>query len=246
MICKNCGAEYEDSLVSCPFCGAENVEESYRRQASYVNSLKKKSAFMEKLPEWIVRCLGKVMKHTAILAVGIFLVVLLLAFVGTKIYSSTAIWRMERNVAKLEKIYQSGDYEQLKEVYWDMEDTYGGSYEKYARTVDVYWQTDWVMYNMEKLSDKYVQYISVEEVEDMLEDLVSVLHEIDELEEDGFPYGEEKAMLEFRNILEEGRKEHLPLDEDEFQAVYEKYVEDGENNYTEEAALILKRAIGEQ
>ncbi len=246
MICKNCGAEYEDSLVSCPFCGAENVEESYRRQASYVNSLKKKSAFMEKLPEWIVRCLGKVMKHTAILAVGIFLVVLLLAFVGTKIYSSTAIWRMERNVAKLEKIYQSGDYEQLKEVYWDMEDTYGGSYEKYARTVDVYWQTDWVMYNMEKLSDKYVQYISVEEVEDMLEDLVSVLHEIDELEESGFPYGEEKAMLEFRNILEEGRKEHLPLDEDEFQAVYEKYVEDGENNYTEEAALILKRAIGEQ
>ena len=122
MICKDCGAEYEDTLIGCPFCGAENVEESYRRQASYVNSLKKKSAFMEKLPEWIVRCLGKVMKHTAILAVGIFLVVLLLAFVGTKIYSSTEIWRMERNVAKLEKIYQSGDYEQLKEVYWDAVD----------------------------------------------------------------------------------------------------------------------------
>lgn len=246
MICKDCGAEYDDTLIGCPFCGAENVEESYRRQAAYVNDLKKKNAFMSMLPEWIVRCLGKLMKHTAILAVGIFLVVLLVAFLGTKIYSSTAIFRMERNIARLENLYDAGDYDKLKDVYWDMEDTYGGSYEKYARTVNVYSQTEWIMYNMEKLSGNYVKYVTAQEVEDMLEDLVSVLHKIDAMEEADFPYGEEKAMLEFRNILEEGRKEHLPLDEGEFQSVYDKYVEDGENNYTEEAALILKRAIGEK
>ena len=248
MICKDCGAEYDDNLIKCPFCGAENVAESYRRQASYINDLKKKSAFLAMLPDGIVSLLGKIMKHTAILAVGGFLIVLLLAFLGTKIYSSTAIWRMERNIAKLEKLYEAGEYETLKEVFYDMDDTYGGSYEKYARTVNIYWQTDWIMYNMEKLSGKYVEHVSVEEVEDMLEDLMDVLHTIDEMESDGFPYGEEKAVLEFKKILEEGIKEHLPMDASEFQAAYDKYaeVEAGEDDYTKEAAFVLERAIGEK
>lgn len=246
MICKNCGAEYEDNLIECPFCRAENVAESYRRQASYVNDLKRKSDFLAVLPDWIVGLLGKVMKHTAVFAVGLFLIVLLIAFLGTKIYSSTAIWRMERNIAKLEKLYEAADYEKLQDVYYDMEDTYGGSYEKYYRTVNVYSRMDWVMYNMEKLSDKYVQFLTVEEVEDMLESLMSVLYAIDEMEAAGFPYGEEKAMQQFEKTLLDGVEQHIPMDEVEFQAAYDKYLEDEKNDYSQEAALILERVTGEE
>lgn len=246
MICKNCGVEFEDNLIQCPFCGAENVAESYRRQETYVDNLRKKSDFLAVLPEWIVNLLGRVMKHTAILAVGFFLLVLLIAFLGTKIYSSTAVWRMERNIAKLEKLYEAGDYEKLKQVYWDMEDTYGGSYEKYYRTVNTYSQVDWVMYNLEKFSGDYVEYISVEEVEDTLEDLIIVLHYIDEMRVDGFPYGEGKAMQEFEKCLREGIEEHLPMNASEFQTAYDKYSSEEETDYGVEAELILNRLIGEK
>lgn len=244
MVCKNCGAEFEDNLIKCPFCGAENVAESYRRQRSYVDDLRRKSDFLAALPEWLVRLLGGVMKHTAMIVVVFFLIVLLIAFVVTKIHSSTALWRMDYNIAKLERLYEAGDYEKLEDVYWKLEDTYGGSYEKYYRTANMYSRVDWVMYNMEKLSGDYVVHVSVEEVDDMLEDLMSALHKIDEMEAEGFIYEEDAAMLEFRQILMDGVEEHLPLDETEFQAAYDKYSEE-ENDYTEEAELILQRAIGE-
>ena len=246
MICKNCGVEYDDNLVKCPFCGAENVAESYRRQASYVDNLKKKSDFLAALPEWIASLLGRVMKHAAIFAVGFFLLVLLIAFIGTKIYSSTAVWRMERNLAKLEKLYQAGDYEKLEDVYWDMEDTYGGSYEKYYRTVQTYSRVDWVMYNLEKFSGEYVAYISVEEAEDTLEDAIIVLHDIDEMKIDGFPYGEGEAILKLEKVLRDGIEKHLPMNASEFQAAYDKYSTEDENDYSVEAALILERLIGEK
>lgn len=243
MVCKNCGAEFDGNLIKCPFCGAENVEESYRRQREYVDDLKKKSDFLAALPNWITMTLGKAMSHMAVVAVVLFLVILLIAFIGAKIYSSTSVWRMERQIAKLEELYVAGDYEKLEDIYWDMDDTYGGTYEKYYRTADIYSRVDRIMYCMEKLSGDFVEYVNVADVEDMLEDLMDTLHDIEVMEQDGFLYDEGEAMLTFQKTLLEGVEKHIPMSEEEFETAYDKYLSEEENDYSKEAELILQRAI---
>lgn len=246
MICRDCGAEFDDSLIKCPFCEAENVQESYRRQNAYVYDLKKKSEFLAVLPEGIVKVLEKIMKHIAVLAVGVFLLVVFFSFLGTKIYSSTAVWRMERNIAKLETLYEAREYMKLEEAFRDMEDTYGGSFEKYARTIAMYSRTERIMYDMENLSSDYVKLVEVEGVSTMLESIMFVLHSIEQMEVEGFPYDEERAMLEFRKKLLDAIEIHIPLEKEEFQIAYDKYLMDEEIDYTKEATLILERVIGEQ
>lgn len=243
MICKSCGAEYKENQITCPFCGAENVEEAYRRQEDYVDRLRRKSEFLARLPEWCVKIIGNAMKHFAIIGAVFFVVVLIIAFLVVSIQGSMGVRKMERNLAKLEKLYDKGDYEKLSDFYWDLDDTYGGSYEKYYRTISVYNRTEWVMYQMEKLSDDYVEYITEDEMDSMLQDLVKTLYEIEEMEKLGFIYEEGEAMLEFRKILMDGVREHIPMSEVEFQAAYDTYLPEEDNDYSKEAQLILQRAI---
>ena len=37
MICKNCGAELQEDVRSCPFCGADNFEQSLKEHQDTVN-----------------------------------------------------------------------------------------------------------------------------------------------------------------------------------------------------------------
>lgn len=245
MICKNCGAEYEDALIECPFCHAENKEEAYRRQRSYVDGYKEKASFLSKLPDLIVGKTGNAMKGIAVIAIVVFLVILLIAFLGTKIYSATAVWRMDRAVEKMEKYYEAGEYEKLEDYYWDVDHVGGAIYEKYYRTVSVYSDIDWISYRLQQYGDDYVEYISVEEVEDTLYDLMACLYEIEVMEQEGFVYDERKAMLEFRAQLMDMVEAYIPMNDEEFQVAYERYVADENVDYTEEAELILNRLLEE-
>lgn len=245
MICKNCGAEYDDNMLQCPFCNAENTEEAYRRQRDYVDGYKRKAHFLSRLPEWIVGITGNAMKHIAIIAMVLFLIVVLLAFIGTKIYSATAVWRMDRAVAKMERYYQAGEYEKLKEYYYNTDYIGGAAYEKYDRTVHVYARMDWLMYELEKLDSDYVAYVTVEEVEDALDDVMGSLHDIEEMEEAGFIYDEEKAMLEFKEQILDAVEIYVPMTEEEFQTAYDRYNPEEDTDYAEEAEIIVER-LGEE
>lgn len=250
MICKNCGAEYDDTLLQCPFCNAENTEEAYRRQQDYVEGYKRKASFLSRLPEWIVSTTGNAMKRIAIIGMGIFLLVVLIAFIGTKIYSSTAVWRMEMAIDKMEEYYQAGEYEKLKDYYYETDYIGGAAYEKYDRTVEVYSRMDWIMYQMEKMGDEYAKFITVDEAEDALDDTIECLYVIEEMEEAGFVYDEEKAMLEFREQLLDAVETYVPMTEQEFQAAYDKYVQaegaEKDIDFAEEARLIVERLREEQ
>lgn len=244
-VCKNCSAKYEASAICCPYCGAENTEAAYQKQREYVDGHKNKSKFLEKLPERIVHLTDSAMKKTAFLAVGIFIVVLLIGFVAAKIYSSMGAWRMDREVAKLEEYYQAGDYEGLQEYFWSLDSTYGGAYEKYDRTIDAYLNVTWAVRDLEEISDKdYVNYHTVENVEEILEETIETLHELNALEAEGFLYEEGDAILKFKEQLEAAVYNYLPLTEEEFKDAYNRYAVDGHNDYSNEAGWIIKQLSG--
>ena len=243
--CKNCNAKYDKDLITCPYCGAEDAEAAYQKQREYVDGHKNRSKFWEKLPDTIVRLTDSAMKKTAFFAVGIFIVVLLIGFVGAKIYSSMGVWRMDREIAKLESYYQAGDYEGLQEYFWSLDSTYGGVYEKYDRTIHAYLHVTWAVRDLEELADKdYINYHTAENVEELLEETIATLQELKGLEEEGFPYEEGDAILEFKEQLETAVRTYLPLTEEEFKDACDRYAEDGHNDYSNEAGWIIKQLSG--
>lgn len=246
MLCKNCGAEYEMHLVKCPYCSAENVEESYRRQKEYVDGYKEKSSFLLHLPNRIVNTTGNIMNKTALYGILFFLLVLLISFIGVKIFTASSTSRMDRQIEKMESYYVEGNYEKLESYYYSVDYLGGAAYEKYYRTVYVYGKLEWLFVCLEELGGDYVEYLSVETVEETLEDTISLLHEIEDMEADGFRYGEGEAMLEFKEQIMDKVETYVPLTEEEFQTAYDRFVEDEDMDYTDEAELILERLLEEK
>ena len=55
IICKNCGAEYDDEQDHCPYCGGDNFGKSVQVHEDMMNELKR-----EKRQNWYVtRNLGR-------------------------------------------------------------------------------------------------------------------------------------------------------------------------------------------
>ena len=67
IICKNCGAEYDDEQDRCPYCGGDNFGKSVQLHEDMINELKREKRQWEKMPEKVA---GKGMSWTAKLGVA--------------------------------------------------------------------------------------------------------------------------------------------------------------------------------
>lgn len=246
MVCKNCGAEYEHFLSKCPYCDAENVEVSYRKQQDYVNSYKKKANFFAKLPDRLVHQTGSVMGRTALIIGVVFLLVLIIGFIGAYLYSATAVGRMDRQIEKLEEYYVAQDYEGLREYYYSLDSTYGGSYEKYDRVIDIYRRLQNRLNDFENWQDPlYLEHYTVEDIEREFASLVALVHDIRELEAEGYLYGEGEAIESFKAELELAMEKSVPISEEELEAALERYEEDWNSSFLAEAQVLLERLRGD-
>ncbi len=246
MICRNCGAEYADELLKCPYCDAENVEASYRKQQDYVNNYKKKANFFATLPDLLVNRTGSVMKKTAILIGVVFLVILLLGFLGAYISSKTAVWRMEKEVAKLEEYYQAEDYEGLEDYFYSLDSTYGGNYEKYDRVVEIYWRLNSCMRYFEDWNDpNYLKYYTYSDLEKEFGSMIYLIVIMREMEVADYPYDEGEAIESFKGQLEAAIQEYVPMSQEEIEIAVERYQEDHDYNFADEVYVLYERLEGD-
>ena len=78
IICKNCGAEYDDEQDRCPYCGGDNFGKSVQVHEDMMNELKREKRQWEKMPEKVA---GKGMSWTAKLGIAAVIMVAVICII---------------------------------------------------------------------------------------------------------------------------------------------------------------------
>ena len=102
IICKNCGAEYDDEQDRCPYCGGDNFGRSVQVHEDMMNELKREKRQWEKMPEKVA---GKGMSWTAklgIAAVIMVAVICIIVFIVSSISHKVSYRVEQKNLEKLE------------------------------------------------------------------------------------------------------------------------------------------------
>lgn len=241
--CKKCGAEFENNKLICPYCGAENEKRAIKEQKDYVNSFKKKEKELKNVPENAVKKAGKATYIAAAVAIALFVLIMVIAGVGIfaiKVSDNISLKIQERNLIKLEQLYDAGNYEEMGKLLDKISDSYSYTYEKYSCVDYWYFCSEYYIEWMENYS-RYIEYVefSVEDVEEELGEYFFILADIKAHEEKGYVYDEEKAATEIRDKMVSYMKKYMYITDEEIANGVEIY--DDEVDYHELAKLLMER-----
>ncbi|HKM22447.1 MAG TPA: hypothetical protein VJZ01_10460 [Lachnospiraceae bacterium] len=140
MICSNCGGEYAETDLFCPFCKKENeIMAEKIKQAKY-QQLVQEEREIKALPQ---KRMAKSRKMILIIA-SVMVVILVIAIVGSlisgKVQAKKEYEKQSEYMTVLEDYYQAGDLEAMSN-YIDENDIFQSKYDKYyklARSYDYY------------------------------------------------------------------------------------------------------------
>lgn len=139
MICKNCGAEYPDSDLQCPYCRTENIKVALRRKKEILQGYdKEEKQIRAETAEFPKKTVNKWTKYI-IIALGIAAAVGVLfgiiALIGTIVSTDYEYQKKQDYEKELEKLFVAGDYAAMDE-YMTEEEIRG--YDKYDQVCDMY------------------------------------------------------------------------------------------------------------
>jgi len=241
-VCSNCGAEYQKDLQSCPYCGLINEGVVKAEHADRINKLKAQQREIKKLPQIIPR---KALKYLAVGAVGllvIFVVVLIITFVGSKINNSLEKNSVEKNKAVMDELLAEGKYEEFYEYYSEVDYTYA-VYDKYEEIDELYylytrmwWSFDIIREygGLVKDEDLIVDFVEA------MESLRTVYNETEILLNNEIRSGNDEHLKAIRDIAIEDFKEFMMVDSDVVDKIIFVPIEDDEPEiYSEFAVQML-------
>ena len=222
MVCKNCGAEIDDNLNNCPYCGTENHKKAEEIHRNVMNAYEKQAQLWQEKPQTAAR-------HSSyfvmIVIVGFIVIGVIAAgilFAVRRVMVNNKYNSNQKNLAKLEEIYQSGDYEKLYDTWESMSDAkYSSVYEKYDRICRMYQYVDWA----EEYMDWEVSYAVSNDSADSLsgvEYLLEALVICKSCEDAGYVYEEEAGAEYFSDVAYGYLEDVYLLEEDEIDSYVEK------------------------
>ena len=242
MICKNCGSEYIDGLLQCPYCGTEDTKEAAEQQKEYIEEYKDKIDGLKDMPEQVAQK-GKSKATNAMISVVVFIIfVCIVVAIVSSLLGANELEHQEKHLAKLEELYQEKDFDEL-ESYYDKINIRDGSFTKYGRVLDVYermYYIDSLKLTYENVRDCSERIEEMESLQKNVWDVFHVLYEINEIEEEGFPYDEEEGILYLKEIYIDALKEYALLTDEEIEEGILIY-EDDETVYSELGEIVLQR-----
>ena len=117
IICSSCGAEFEDTLPKCPYCGSLNYKGA---EAEYLGKLegmrqdmqKELKKKLKKKQKFVIKLLILLAALAAILAVIVFRV----RYIEPRDARADYLWEKE-NFPVLDRLYQEQDFEGLTDFY---------------------------------------------------------------------------------------------------------------------------------
>lgn len=242
MICKNCGATISEKELLCPYCGTENFDVAKKQQDEYVNQYEKKREKIKQIPKKIVKNTTKTVVRLIPILLGGFILILLITVAFTKLTKGDLLAEQEAEIAQLEEYYAAGDYEKMYEYYKSL-NKQGGSYEKYTRICDLYYDMEWNIESLKSLgiwSDSGSREHYTKMSGYYLDDCIKALATIDKMENMNFIYGEEEAALYIREQYIAALQQYMYLTRDEINAAVLAYDKEG-NDYVELIEIAMQR-----
>lgn len=245
MICKSCGAEYEDKLLVCPYCGSENENRAREEQLDYIEEVKEKIEEVrsqapvkaaKRASDMVVKIVGAM--------IGVFLVVALAVWAYSTFSANGALKKQTKQIEKLEAFYQAQEFEKMSE-FIEKEKLRGATFYKYIDIADLYDRVPYIMEEMDFCLDKVQRYEL--EANDVVWELMDGLYQLKHIydyEQEGFIYGNEDAAAAIREIYIEKMTKVFLLTEEEIDHCLPEYVNEREENI--EIAQIAAKRMNEE
>jgi hypothetical protein len=222
MICKYCGAEFEDNVLECPFCHGENTELADRMYKKQVGEVIGKIKNVKEETKKEERRISKKAVKVFIISVAVLVAAIALTHLASEV-SSVANVNMEKEqekayLAELDAYYQKGDYDGLSEYYYSSS-TFSFRAEKYHEVVYAWGQ----LYYIRRFKTGDTVYpITIYAI---LEDFNKLNRMTYEKTNDNTVYGNEEILLGFVAESEEFLIETLGMTEAQIEMVKEAQLE---------------------
>lgn len=216
ILCKNCGAEYEEELDRCPYCGGDNFGKSVQVHEDTIQELEREKQRWETMPDKVAK---KGMSLTAKLVIaGIILVglICMVVFAVTAVSRKVSYQREQENLKKMDAMYEEADYEGICNYMEKIKNPYSHIYEKYKLIEEMQ------MYVSEnRAQEDMIEYAVSNDKPDALfhvKDLVRVLLKCAESEKDDYRYDEKEAVEYYRNYCYSYMEEHYGIGSEEVES----------------------------
>ena len=243
--CPNCGALIPADAIICPYCQYENEELAKQAEEDKIEDLiEDHNEEVKRLPKKLVK------KNTKVFAVVIIVLVIILF---SAVYMLNRTGRLiqeskytskENLVDKLEEYYQAGDYEKVTDTYLDS-NGWGGSFGKYANTADVYIDCHYAVESLKMAAEArgYTNEQRENDLKDALRESIWALIHAQKFRDEGFNYGEGKAVDTLSGEVEDTLKNVWGITDQELANAKEVYV-DKNTDYSELAHILVERKMG--
>lgn len=142
MICSDCGAEYSDTVLCCPYCGKENEKEAERIKQEKLRQLEQEAAQIHTLPQKRLTASTKRLIKAGLLVAAGILILVLISFAVSQIKSAMEYRMDAEQMETLQEYYENRDYEGLLK-YVDEKEIYRSKFDKYTGAADVYDEYLW-------------------------------------------------------------------------------------------------------
>lgn len=219
MICENCGAEYDDHLLLCPYCGTENARAAQMEHQKEMHDLNEKTEQLRQAPERAARRGSQIVTKIAVIVVIAVLVMAAGIWVVTRIQAGSALSQQEKQLAKLEEYYEAGDFEQMEEYLDSLEHGYSSTFAKYRNAVDWHRLMNYQLEMMENDAEYAKQggIVGVSELEFGMNWTFETLYDISEQAKRHYPHGEQEVGEDVTKQLTDALKEHYQLMDEEIE-----------------------------
>ena len=220
MICKNCGASFEDNLYACPYCNHENSEFAQKVYSKEISEVVGKIKNIKEETKKEEKKISK--KSTKVFAVSI--IILIAAIFVTYLVREIFYDIVERQEAKAEKkflteidvYYRNGDYEGLYRYYHDNM-SYSLKAIKYQEIVTALGDMRHIKnYNESVRLERNIYPV---EIYAILEEFNSLSKSTYEKTNDSTIYGNEQILLDLEAEAKEFLKKTLGLSEEKIETV---------------------------
>ena len=246
-ICSFCGARYDDSEKTCPYCGSENADYSLHEQEQFIREFREKRRRLdEEIPrERIKRAHGAISAVAAVMVIMISVLIVI-----ATVFSIMRVKNRRKNQMQtldiLEQYYQNRQFEEMRDYYYNSSDTYSATYDKYYYLGDIWY---WYSCGSEFLADDVKYFSMYDDGSDVFRENISHdlgylfrgLSMLDELEANGFVYNEEDAALYLRSLITDLLKGTYGFTDEEIEQATARY-EDFDTDYGDLADRIMGRA----
>jgi len=222
MVCKNCGAEFRDDALQCPFCGCENTGLAEKLHKQQVGEVVAKIRNVREEAQKEGKKISSKASRAFIILLGVLLAVIVLGYIASEIVSAVKTGaerkREEAYLAELEAYYQKGDYDGLSECYRNSPNrVITVKSEKYNEVVFAWgYMKHIVDYTGYIRSGEYATTLTVYSI---LEDFNMLYRYADLKANDNTVYGNEKVLRDFAYEAERLIRETLDVTDEQIEAV---------------------------